>query len=375
MGAPEHHPHLLGLLLHLCRTAAPGEHDAPDSGLRPRLDGFVQPGALVSDEDLYPGKVVLRDPAQVEGGHPALRVGAMLCPRGRPVGPHVQFVDEAEVAELARHEGVHPVGVALPRLLGGVEFVVEHEHGAEAAGLAAGGQHDGVEQVGVRIGADHGPGPHRPGDHHGLPALHGQVQPVDELVHAARARRHDHGIGGLECVLDGQGEVVEVGDRVAARGPVAELDGGDVGDLVDLGPELREHLVDAERAGPIALEAGAGIGYPRDGSPRGHDGHPGKRPGIRWCVGGGGCLGRGLRRGDRRRGCDHLRRRGRARRVRGEDCEPPGTGDCEPSHGPLSFDSGARLVRRGARGTGSRPGLMSTSIPAGSDRFPGGRWR
>ena len=285
----------------------------------------------------------------------------MLDPRGRPVGSHVQFVDEAQVAELARHEGVHPVGIALPCLLGGVEFVVQHEDGAETAGLAAGGQHDGVEQVGVRVGADDGPGPHRAGDDDRLPALHGQVEPVDELVHAARARGYDHGVRRFERFLHGEGEVEEVGDRVAAGGPVAELDGGDVRDLVDLGPELREHLVDAERPGPVALEAGAGVGHSCDGSSGRDDGHSGKRRGLRRCVCGGRCPG-GLHRGDRRRRGAHLRCRRRARRVRGEDRESLDAGDCKPSHGLSPSISGARRVRSARVEQGAPSALQGYSV-------------
>ena len=160
-----------------------------------------------------------------------------MAPGGGAVEADFVAVDEAEVAEVRGAEGFDAEGVSFGNVAGGVDFVVQDEQDALAAGGGGSGSTDGVQEVERPVGADGGGGAHGADEDDGAVVLDGEVEEVGGFLHGVGAVGDDDAGGGGfvgEDAVDAGGEGEPVGDGDVGAADVGDLLDSDVGDLGDL---------------------------------------------------------------------------------------------------------------------------------------------
>ncbi len=154
------------------------------------------------------------------------RVARDLRPdRRMPLG------DAAERAHLRRGERRQRRRVGLAHDAGVVDLAAEDDEHAQAGGVVAGGDRDGVHEVRRAVGARGGGGPDRAGEDDGRLGVADDVAEHRRLLERVGAVRDDdadaapRGVAGgaadLELLVEGQVGAREVGDRLRLEALVA----------------------------------------------------------------------------------------------------------------------------------------------------------
>ncbi len=179
-----------------------------------------------------------------------------------PAGPDeldASAVDQTDRSEQGAAEGVELRGARLGDIPGEVNFVVEDDHDALAAGCFVGRGEDGVEDVSRTVGADHRARPHGPGHDDRPIELKEEIQLVGGLLERVRTVRDDHALG-LVPVKNPRNDVAEFEDLlrpdVGSRF-VAEIEDIDSSDAFQPGNAVHQVLAAQQRDRAAGFRIGA----------------------------------------------------------------------------------------------------------------------